>query len=207
MVGIPVIDTGRDTGRMDIGTKDTGSMTVDEFYAFTDTRPDHEKWELIEGEPVLNASPLDVHQWIVRDVLGLLLMWEWAHDPPWAVLSDFGVRVSEKNRPEPDIVVFPSEHHGPEGRRDRNDVIVVFEVLSPSTEERDLGWKRKAYTSLSSLTHYIVISQDDVEVMVFARDDKFEGRKIKSLDEVIELRSLAVSLPMAEIYRGTGLTA
>jgi Uma2 family endonuclease len=206
MVGIPVIDTGRDTGRKDTGPKDTGSMTVDEFYAFTDTRPDHEKWELIEGEPVLNASPRDVHQWIVRNVLGLLLMWEWAHDPPWAVLSDFGVRVSEKNRPEPDIVVFPSEHHGPEGRRDRNDVIVAFEVLSPSTEERDLGWKRKAYASLSSLTHYIVISQDAVEVMVFARDDTFEGRKIKPLDEVIELRSLAVSLP-AEIYRDTGLTA
>jgi hypothetical protein len=26
-----------------------GPMTVDEFYAFTDTRPDDEKWELIGG--------------------------------------------------------------------------------------------------------------------------------------------------------------
>jgi hypothetical protein len=43
--------------------------------------------------------------------------------------------------------------------------------------------------------------------MVFARDDKFEGRKIQSLDEAIELRPLGVSLPLAEIYRDTGLTA
>jgi hypothetical protein len=43
MVGVPVIDTG--------------PMTVEEFYAFTDTRPDEEKWELIEGEPILNAAP------------------------------------------------------------------------------------------------------------------------------------------------------
>ena len=36
---------------------DTGPMTVEEFYAFTDARPDGEKWELIDGEAVLNASP------------------------------------------------------------------------------------------------------------------------------------------------------
>jgi hypothetical protein len=35
MEGIPVIAPG--------------PMTVDEFYAFTDTRPDDEKWELIGG--------------------------------------------------------------------------------------------------------------------------------------------------------------
>jgi Uma2 family endonuclease len=208
MVGIPVIDTGPDTGRKDnTGPKDTGSMTVDEFYAFTDTRPDEEKWELIEGEPILNASPLDVHAWIVGNVFFKLTAMQREIKAPWKVLSDFGVRISEKSRPEPDVLVFPSEHHRPERRRDRNDVTIVFEVLSPSTEERDLGWKRKAYTGLASLTHYIVISQDAVEVMVFARDDDFKGRKFRSLDEAIELPSLGVSLPVAEIYRDTGLTA
>jgi Uma2 family endonuclease len=193
MVGIPVIDTG--------------PMTVDEFYAFTDTRPDDEKWELIGGEPILNAAPLDVHQWIVRNVFGWLLIRERELNPLWAVLPGLGVRVSNKDRPEPDILVFPSKDHRPEGRRDRNDVIVVFEVLSPSTEGRDLGWKRQAYASLPSLTHYIAISQDAVEVIVFARDEKFEGLKIQSLDEVIELRSLGLSLPMAEIYRDIELAA
>jgi Uma2 family endonuclease len=83
----------------------------------------------------------------------------------------------------------------------------ILFLFPPSTEKRDLGWKRKAYASLASLTHYIVISQDAVEVIVFARDDKFEGRKIRSLDEAIELRPLGVLLPLAEIYRDTGLTA
>jgi Uma2 family endonuclease len=208
MVGIPVIDTGPEAGRKDnTGPKDTGSMTVDEFYAFTDTRPDEEKWELIEGEPVLNASPLDVHAWIVMNVAFALTSLQREIKAPWKVLSDFGVRISEKNRPEPDVLVFPSKHHRPERRRDRDDVIAVFEVLSPSTEDRDLGWKRKAYTGLASLTHYIVISQDAVEVMVFARDDDFKGRKFRSLDEAIELPPLGVSLPVAEIYRDTGLTA
>ena len=55
MVGVPVIDTG--------------PMTVEEFYAFTDTRPDEEKWELVDGEPILNAAPSDMHQWIVKNVV------------------------------------------------------------------------------------------------------------------------------------------
>jgi len=48
-------------------------------------------------------------------------------------------------------------------------VIVAFEVLSPSTEGRDLRWKRTAYTSLPSLTHYIAIALDAVEVIVCPR--------------------------------------
>ena len=36
---------------------DQGPMRVEEFYAFTDTRPDEEKWELIDGEPLLNPTP------------------------------------------------------------------------------------------------------------------------------------------------------
>jgi Uma2 family endonuclease len=191
MVGIPVIDTG--------------PMTVEEFYAFTDTRPDEEKWELIEGEPILNAAPSDMHQWIVRNVVVCLTNWEREIKAPWVVLPGLGVRVSDKDRPEPDILVIPSEHRKPDRRRDRSDVIVAFEVLSPSTEGRDLRWKRKAYTSLSSLTHYVAISQDAVDVVVFARDDDFAERRIRSIDKVIELRSLGISLPVAEIYRDTGL--
>jgi Uma2 family endonuclease len=191
MMGIPVVETG--------------PMTVDQFYSFTDTRPDDEKWELIGGEPVLNASPSPLHQLIVRNVVFALMICEREIKAPWVVLPGLGVRVSEEDRPEPDVLVIPSEHRRPDGRRDRNDVIVVFEVLSPSTEKRDLGWKRKAYASLSSLSHYITISQDAVEVIVFARDEKFEGRKLRSLAETIDLRALGISLPMAEIYRDTGL--
>ena len=64
---------------------------------------------------------------------------------------------------------------------------------------------RKAYTGLASLTHYVVIAQDAVEVTVFARHDGFEKRILRSLNDVIDLRSLEVSLPVAEVYRRTGV--
>jgi Uma2 family endonuclease len=202
MAGIPVIDTGP----METAPWNRRPMTMDEFYAFTETRPDGEKWELIEGKPVLNASPSPIHQWIVINVVVALKNREREIKAPWVVLSDIGVRVSERDRPEPDVLVYPCENRRADAQRDRNDVLVVFEVLSPSTEDRDLGWKRKAYASLASLTHDIVISQDAVDVIVFARDDAFEGRRFRSLDKAVDLRSLGISLPLAEIYRDTGLT-
>ena len=43
MAGIPVTETGPGAGRMDTRPWTRRPMTVDEFYAFTDTRPDTEK--------------------------------------------------------------------------------------------------------------------------------------------------------------------
>jgi len=191
-MGVPIIDTG--------------PMTVEEFYAFTDTRPDEEKWELIGGEPVLNAAPSRLHQRIVKNLIVALTNRERELGAPWVVLPGLGVRVSDTDRPEPDVLVIPSDGRSLDSQeRDTNDVIVAFEVLSPSTKGRDLRWKRTAYTSLLSLSHYIVIAQDAVDVVVFARDNDFAEGRISSMDKVIELRSLGISLPVAEIYRDTRL--
>ena len=84
-------------------------------------------------------------------------------------------------------------------------MIVAFEILSPSTKARDLRWKRTAYTGLASLTHYIVIAQDAVEVAVFARDHGFAEHRFRSVNNSFELLALGISLPLSEIYGDTGL--
>jgi Uma2 family endonuclease len=189
-----------------VPTIKTGPMTVEEFYAFTDTRPDEERWELIEGEPVLNASPSPIHQWIVKNLVIALGNRERELNAPWSVLPGLGVRVTDINRPEPDVLVIPRIGSSLDPReRDRGDAIVVFEILSPSTEHRDLRWKRSVYTALPSLTHYIVIAQDKVEVVVFARNSEFAEQRYRSTKEAIDLPPLGISLSLAEIYRDTGL--
>lgn len=191
---------------MGVPTITTEPMTVEEFYDFTDTRPDEEKWELIDGEPILNAAPSRLHQRIVKNILLGLASFERQSDVFWETLPGLGIRVSDTSRPEPDVVILPRAGLSldPQGR-DRSDVLVAFEVLSPSTEGRDLRWKRAAYTGLASLTHYIVIAQDVVDVVVFARESGFAERHLRSLGESVELGLLSVSLPLAEIYRDTGL--
>lgn len=44
-------------------------ITAEEFFAFTQSRPDGEKWELIEGEPILNATASYLHQTIVGNLI------------------------------------------------------------------------------------------------------------------------------------------
>jgi hypothetical protein len=52
---------------------------------------------------------------------------------------------------------------------------------------------------------YIVVAQDAVDVVVFARDAGFAERRHRALSDTIELLALGIALPMAEIYRDTGL--
>jgi Uma2 family endonuclease len=185
---------------------DTGPMTVDEFYAFTDTRPDEEKWELIDGEPVLNASPSRFHQRILKNLIAALARHEESADGIWETIPGFGVRVSDISRPEPDLLIVPNSPSVDLTRRDSDDVIVAFEILSPSTADRDLKWKRIAYTSLPSLTHYVIVAQDAMDVVVFARDDGFTERRYRSAADAIVFPVLDITLPLPEIYRGTGLS-
>jgi Uma2 family endonuclease len=192
---------------MGIPTVKTGPMTVEEYFAFTDTRPDNEKWELIDGEPILHASPSGTHHRILKNLVFLLATAEHVQPQSWEAIPGIGVRVSATSLPEPDVMILPVGTIGEDPySRETRDVLVTFEILSPSTADRDLHWKRIAYTSLPSLTHYIVIAQDAVEVVVFARDAGFAERRIRSLGNSIEIPALGISLPLSELYRNTGLS-
>ena len=86
-----------------------------------------------------------------------------------------------------------------------DDIIAAFEVLSPSTANHDLRWKRRAYTALPSLQYHIIIAQDDVEVFVYDRASDFSERRIASLDASPDLPALGISLPLRKIYENTGV--
>jgi Uma2 family endonuclease len=189
-----------------VPTIKTGPMTVEEYFAFTDTRPDNEKWELIDGEPILNASPSNLHQVIAFNLTVLLGTIQRRRSQSWEATPGVGVRVSDTSLPEPDLFIRPAgaARREPYSRETR-DVVVAFEILSPSTIDRDLRWKKTAYTSLTSLTHYVVVAQDAVDVVVFARDTGFAERRYRSLADTIELPALGIALPLSEIYRDTGL--
>lgn len=190
---------------MGVPTIKTGPMTVEEYFAFTDTRPDNEKWELIDGEPILNASPSKSHQtifWNLAVEIGSIQR----RQSKWEGSPGIGVRVSDTSLPEPDLFIVPAgaTRRDPHGR-ETDDVLAIFEILSPSTMDRDLRWKRIAYTKLPSLRYYVVIAQDAVDVVVFARDVNFEEERLRSLTDIVELPALSISLRLSDIYRDTGL--
>jgi Uma2 family endonuclease len=192
---------------MGVPTIKTGPMTVEEYFAFTDTRPNNEKWELIDGEPILQASASRLHQRILLNLAYMLGDRERQKEQSWEAIPGVGVRISDTSLPEPDFFILPAGtvRRDPYSR-EVGDVLVIFEILSPSTADRDLRWKRAVYTNLPSLTHYVVIAQDAVDVVVFARDAGFKEHRIRSLGGSVDIPALDISLPLSEIYRGTELS-
>jgi Uma2 family endonuclease len=191
-MGVPVIDTG--------------PFTVEDFYAFTDRRPDEEKWELIDGDLILNASPASQHQFIVVNILYALTSQLRERRSRWVAIPGIGALVSNTSRPEPDIMILPdSVLRAAPGSRDTTEAIILFEIMSPSTIDRDLKWKRAAYTGMPKLTHYVVVAQDMADVVVFARDNGFAEQRLARPEQAVEFPALGIALPLSEIYRDTGL--
>src|SRR5437763_1804569 len=65
----------QDTNGMTVNTPAPApsvAMDVDQFMAFLDTRPDDERWELIEGIAVMMAPPSRAHQRIARNFAEVL---------------------------------------------------------------------------------------------------------------------------------------
>lgn len=177
-------------------------MRFGEFVAFLDSRPDDEKWELVEGRPVSSPMPVRHHQIVVKNVLFALEREAFAKRPAWEVLPGLGVKVDDFNAPVPDVLVRPEDLL--EGNF-CDDVLAVFEVLSPGTASRDRKWKRQVYAALPSLRYYVAVSPSKVQVSLFSRSDAFAGPMLRDLSTTLELPALGVALPLASLYRDTDL--
>lgn len=179
-------------------------MTAEEFFAFTATRPDEEKWELIDGEPIMNASATFLHQTIASNLIGELRQHRRGKQSPWVVIPGMGVRISNTRVPVPDVIVRPNRIiMGSEC----DDMIVAFEVLPPSTADRDLPWKRKIYSALPTLQQYVIVAQDRIEVLSYNRSSGFTEVRLEDGSRELELSSIGVSLPLSDIYADTGFRA
>ena len=179
-------------------------MTIEEFLGFTESRPDEERWELIEGVAVMNAAPVEHHQVIAGNILAYLIRFKLDHEANWMPLMGVGTRVplSPNSLPQPDVFVKA----GPAtDRADTDDAIVLFEVLSPSNTRADQAWRRRVYASIPNCQHYVTVSQKGVAVARYDRANGWKATDLKSLDEKLDLAALGkkVSIPLSEIYRWT----
>lgn len=116
--------------------------------------------------------------------------------------NDFRVKIREGHNVYPDVAVSC-----PEILTEGNDTtllnpVVVFEVLSKSTEKRDRGDKAEDYFRLDSLKDYILVSQYRVRVEHFSKQSNNEWtlRIYESLDDMIDLPSINCKVPLKLIY-------
>jgi len=77
---------------------------------------------------------------------------------------------------------------------------VIIEVLSPSTEQYDLGEKLSHYKKVPSLEEIVFISTEARRVEIWRRD-KRGWRSVEFTSGIAEVRSLECELSIIEIYR------
>lgn len=108
-----------------------------------------------------------------------------------------------------DIVTYPDGMivcGSPKMAKGRNDTIVnptlIVEVLSKSTENYDLGGKFDIYRELESFQEYLVVDQYRAFVRHYQKigQDEWKLYIYHKIEDIVELPSLNVKLPLAEIY-------
>jgi len=119
-------------------------------------------------------------------------------------MSDLRVRVSPgRMYVYPDVTVVCGKLLFAD---DRQDILlnpaVIFEGLSPSTENYDRGVKLQQYLSMETLKDYILIDQNKVRVEQYARDnaDTWTFRAYQHLDDELKIDSVGVSCQLSGIY-------
>lgn len=85
---------------------------------------------------------------------------------------------------------------------------IVFEVLSPSTEDYDRVRKFDAYMLIESLKEYVLVDPRLPLVQIYYRQEDGSWRldRYTDLKADVKLRAVGLDIPMAEIYSDVDFT-
>lgn len=190
---------------MNVAVRAKRRMRVPEFIELIRPFPDEERWELLDGEPVLMAPQTERHQRVVGNLMDRLR--PAARRQGCVALPGLGMLHDEIEdyAPIPDVVVrcgaMVSGGYA-------TDPILIAEVLSPSTMDNDRGRKLAFYKSIATLRTLLIVYQDEVRIEAWERGEG-EGawtfRVLKGLDEVLPIPDLATELPVAAVYEDVPL--
>lgn len=134
-------------------------MTVAEFLRWTRDVSGDERFELVDGNVVAMAPERLTHgraKFAATNALAAAISRSGLDCE--AVIDSVGVSTDTHNYRIPDVSVFC-------GGRDPQsymleEPLVLVEVVSPSTEERDVHAKLTEYFQLASLHHYLILYPD-----------------------------------------------
>lgn len=173
------------------------SMSVAEFLTWEEKR--ELRWEFDGFAPVAMTGGTEAHG-IIQLNLVAALNGRLRSTPCRAYGSNIKVKLAADRIRYPDafVVCTPVNPRGTV----RDDAVVVFEVLSPSTARTDRVEKMHEYWETPSIQRYVLIEQDAVSATAYVRDEgRWSGRVLWPGD-VMSLPEIGIELPLDELYEG-----
>ena len=179
-------------------------MSIEEFLDFVETR---EEWyEYIDGEPYPMTTPTFRHNVIAFNVasrLGILLA-----DTDCQVVPAQGVRAGETRLLIPDVSVVCGAPETEADTRILLNPILVVEVTSPTSIDRDRLMKRDSYGDVPSIQAYLVVDQHRALVELYTRDgNRWWIESYSKIDDEVPLEALNCSLSLRDIYHNVDFDA
>jgi Uma2 family endonuclease len=127
------------------------------------------------------------------------------------VPSDLRIRVAPDGLyTYPDVIAVCGDPKFADGRTDTLlNPTLIAEVLSPSTEAKDRVFKWAQYRQIESLREYVLVSQDEPRVEVYARqpDGSWLFREFSGLEARVRFPGVDCEVPLARIYLGVKFNA
>ena len=175
-------------------------MTIEEFLEWDSG--DELRYELVDGVPVAMNPPMAPHARLVIE-LGSALHRRLRR--PCAVYAGGGARRDDDSWsyriPDLTISCSRSRRHWIEAPQ------VVIEILSPSTEKKDLPVKLPFYRSMGSIDEILLVRSDRRHVEHWQRDGEVWTVRDLIGSAAIALRLLSDPIPLDEIYAPLELDA
>lgn len=173
--------------------------SLEEYWKLVETFPDH-KYEYVNGSIRMMTGGSPAHGQIgmnIGRVLGTAL-----RDRECNVYSsDVAVQLTEDRLYYPDVSVSCDPRDWTRSKSLEAPTVVV-EVLSPTTEKTDTTEKLKAYKRYPTVQEILFVDSRSCNVEHHHRVDehKWEVTSYERREDVIELSSIDVALPVSEIY-------
>jgi Uma2 family endonuclease len=113
--------------------------------------------------------------------------------------SDLKIQVADDHIRYPDGMVVCSPV-APDATVVR-DPIVIFEVLSPSTADKDRIVKAREYQATPSVQRYVMLEQDRIGATVHVRAESGWSVLVLKDNDTLVMPEIGVTVPLAELYK------
>ena len=171
-------------------------ITVADFLAWEERQ--ELRWEFDGFAPVAMTGGTVAHE-IIQLNLTAALNARLRGTPCRAYGSNLKIKVADRIRyPDGFVACTPLDPRGTVCE----DPVVVFEILSPSTARTDRVEKMHEYWEAPTIQRYVLIEQDAVSALAFARGEESWSGRVLWPGSVIALPEVGIEVPLDELYEG-----
>lgn len=199
---------------MGVGIKEptrAGRMSGERFRVFQEGRPDHERWELVGGVPMMMTPPTIAHNRIAGNLERLLNDALSDHDQSRIAMQRPGIELgSGEFRPEPDVAIIDAEYEPDQRFVER--AYLLAEIVSatdatrvPDTDSKWIDVKRSIYLAHAACEAVLIIEQDRMEVRLDIKTPAGWSSQTLGAADDLKLAAFGLQCAVADLYEGTPL--